>query len=79
MANAQGRRVSVDLTEAASKEVDRICRTTGLTTADVFRNAFTLLRIYVDGKADGNKMYIRGKGGNVLIELGITVDKSIST
>jgi len=44
----KARRVTIDLTPAAVEELDRIKQVTGLTTADIFRYAFTLLRIYVD-------------------------------
>lgn len=44
----KSRRVTIDLTPAATAELDRLREITGLSTADIFRHAFTLLRIYVD-------------------------------
>ena len=48
VASSKARRVTIDLTPAAVEELDRVKSVTGLTTADVFRYAFTLMRIYVD-------------------------------
>lgn len=55
---AKGRRITLDLTAAASTEVDRITNETGLTIADVFRHSFTLLRIYREAKQEGKVMRI---------------------
>lgn len=49
----KGKRVTIDLSAAAVAEVDRLRDITGLTTADLFRNGFSLLRLYVDAKAQG--------------------------
>ncbi len=57
-AEAKGRRVTIDLTPAATREVDRLRELTGLTTADIFRHAMTLFRIYVDAKGRGEELYI---------------------
>ena len=54
----KGRRVTVDLTSAAANEVDRLRSMTGLTTADLFRHALSLLRIYVDVKERGQELCI---------------------
>ncbi|HUY92822.1 MAG TPA: ribbon-helix-helix protein, CopG family [Pirellulales bacterium] len=48
---AKGRRVTIDLTPAAAAEVDRLKEVTGLTTADIFRHAISLFRIYSDARA----------------------------
>lgn len=50
---AKGRRVTVDLAPAASQEVDRLRSLTGLTTADLFRCALALFRIYVGAQQRG--------------------------
>jgi hypothetical protein len=52
------RRVSVDLTPPAAAEIDRMRATTGLTTADLFRHAVTLLRIYVIARAEGKEFRV---------------------
>jgi hypothetical protein len=54
----KGRRVTIDLTPGAAKEVDRIRDLTGLTTADIFRHAMSLFRIYVDARKRGDDFYI---------------------
>lgn len=54
----KGRRVTIDLTPAAASEVDRLRELTGLTTADLFRNAFSLFRIYVQARERGEEMCI---------------------
>lgn len=46
----KGKRVTIDLSPAAVDEVDRLREITGLTTADLFRNGFSLLRLYVEAK-----------------------------
>lgn len=51
---SDGRRVTIDLTPAAVAELDLVKNITGITTADIFRHAFTLLRIYVDERQKGN-------------------------
>jgi hypothetical protein len=50
---AKGRRVTIDLAPAAAHEVDRIRAIMGLTTADLFRYALALVRIYVDAQQRG--------------------------
>ena len=52
------RRVTIDLTPAAVEELDRIKSLTGATTADIFRYAFTLMRIYVDERQRGREFRI---------------------
>ena len=56
--DSRGRRISVDLTKAAANELDKLKLSTGQTTADLFRFAFTLLRIYVKAKQDGHEVRI---------------------
>tara|TARA_R110000868_G_scaffold372982_1_gene636843 strand:+ start:490 stop:696 length:207 start_codon:yes stop_codon:yes gene_type:complete len=41
-------RITIDFTESASDELERIKGLTGLSTADVFRSAFSVFRIVVD-------------------------------
>lgn len=52
------RRVTIDLTSAAVAELDRVKGVTGMTTADIFRHAFTLFRIYVDERAKGHDVIL---------------------
>ena len=56
--DAKPRRVTIDLTPAAVEELDRIKSVTGATTADIFRYAFTLMRIYVDERQRGREFRI---------------------
>jgi len=56
--NEKGRRVTIDLTASAVKELDRLRELTGLTTADLFRNGFSLLRLYVQAKAKGQSFIV---------------------
>ena len=58
----KGRRVTIDLTPAAAREVDRLKQITGLSTADIFRHAITIFRIYVDAKKRGAEMLIIDPG-----------------
>jgi hypothetical protein len=53
---AKGRRVTIDLAPAAAQEVDRLRSLTGLTTADLFRYALALVRIYVGAQQRGMEM-----------------------
>ena len=61
---AKPRRVTIDLTPAAASEVDRVRTITGLTTADVFRYAFSLFRIYVDAKQRNHELQIVDPSGD---------------
>lgn len=55
---AAARRVTIDLTEDTSQEMERIRASTGLSIANIFRHAFTLLRIYLDAKAERKELRI---------------------
>ncbi len=52
------RRLSIDLVPAAAQEVDQLRELTGLTTAELFRYAFTLLRIYIRSRCAGQELHI---------------------
>jgi len=72
----KGRRVTIDLTPAAASELDRLRSLTGLTTADVFRYALSLFRIYVDAKQRGHQLEIvdpSGSDRDIRIELPVPV------
>ena len=76
----KGRRVTIDLTPAATREVDRLRDVTGLTTADVFRHALSLLRIYVDAKAAGREFELVDRAGeqpNTRIELPLAIESLV--
>lgn len=49
-AQMKGRRVTVDLTAAATAEVERLKAITGLPTSDIFRHALSLFRLYVEAR-----------------------------
>lgn len=54
-----GTRVAFELTAAMAEEVDRILAVTDLgSKPEVFRRAFTLLRIHVDAAARGREVYM---------------------
>ena len=55
-ASEKGRRCTIDLTPAASAEVDRICGIFGLKIVDLFRYALLLMRIYADAVREGKQM-----------------------
>jgi hypothetical protein len=74
--DSKGRRVTIDLTNAAAAEVDRLREITGLTTADVFRYALSLFRIYVDAKQRDQELRIvdpSDSENNMRIELPVPV------
>lgn len=56
--SAKGRRVTIDLTASAVGELDRLRELTGLTTADLFRNGFSLLRLYIQAKERGQSFIV---------------------
>ncbi|MBN8625717.1 MAG: hypothetical protein J0M17_09530 [Planctomycetes bacterium] len=82
-AEIKGRRVTIDLTAAAALEVDRLRELTGLTTADLFRNAFSLFRIYVQARERGEEMCIVDPDDNhairTRIELPVVLSPRIAT
>lgn len=74
----KGGRVTIDLTSTAAAEVTRLRAMTGLTTADVFRRALCLFRIYVDAKAAGQEFEIINRDKtkpNTRIDLLLTIQK----
>jgi len=74
--SAKGRRVTIDLTAAAAKEVDRLRHVSGLTTADMFRHALSLFRIYVEAKESGKTLELVDQNEvvpNTRIELPVTI------
>ena len=52
------KQINIDLTEESSTEIDRIREQDGLSTADIFRHSFALLRLYLDAKRTGREMRI---------------------
>jgi len=73
---SKGRRISLDLTQAAAAELDKLRLLTGQTTADLFRYAFTLLRIYIQARQDGHEIRIidpKDTGTQTRLELPIAV------
>jgi hypothetical protein len=73
----KGRRITIDLTPAATDEVDRLRQITRTTTADLFRNAFSLLRLYIDARSRGQQLCVLDPGdenaARTYIELPIVV------
>ena len=55
-ARSKGRRCTIDLTPAASAEVDRMCGTYHLKIAELFRYGLLLMRIYGDAMKEGKQM-----------------------
>jgi len=52
-------RIAFELTQAMAEELDRIQTVTGLSSKpEVFRRAFTLLRIHVDAALRGREIYM---------------------
>lgn len=50
--DAKSRRITIDVSPSAATEIDRMTEITGQTTADLFRSAFSLLRLYVNYQLD---------------------------
>ena len=75
--SSKGRRISIDLTAAAAAEVDRLRQMTDLNTADMFRYALHLFRIYVDERARKNVLFFAKEDSPterpVQIELPLTI------
>lgn len=57
-AQPQGRRLTIDLTPVAAQEVETLCAYTCLSTADLFREAMSLLRKVVMAEQQGNATII---------------------
>ncbi len=54
----KGRRVTVDMSPAAASEIDKILELTGGKTSDLFRQAFSLLHMYVSAIRQGKEIMI---------------------
>lgn len=65
------RRVTIDMSGPAASEMDRISTITGQKTAEMFRSAFSLLRLYVQAIRDGKELLIvdEESGAQTKIEL----------
>jgi hypothetical protein len=59
--------VTIDFTDSAEAELKRVSELTGMTTAEIMRNAFLLLRCYVNALSQHKKVIIvdTDKKGNV--------------
>jgi hypothetical protein len=57
-ASRKGRRVTIDLTPAAAEDVGRIAELVGVSAPDLFRQSFSLFRLYVEAKIDGKSLAI---------------------
>src|SRR5262249_9832058 len=75
-----GTRVAFDLTPAMAEEVDRILAVTDLgSKPEVFRRAFTLLRIHVEAAIRGREVYMVDPGrpsDRYIISLPFTVKQA---
>ena len=54
-----GRRVTIDLTDEAEAEVDRLCELHSITQARLFRIALSLVRIHSDAENEGKEVVIQ--------------------
>ena len=66
--------MTIDLTPAAAEEIGRIAEVVGVSAPDVFRQSFSLFRLYVDAKIDGKSLAIvdpRNQGEVRLLELAL--------
>ena len=52
------RRITAELSDSSSDELERLRKLTGLSITDVFRYSFTLLRIYVNARLEGKEIRI---------------------
>ena len=57
------RRVTLDLSPDAARELDRLQTLTGLTKAELFRHAFNLLRLYIKAAQEGKEFCIIDPSG----------------
>ncbi|GFO82610.1 MAG: hypothetical protein A49_22370 [Methyloceanibacter sp.] len=72
----QARRINVDLKPKDVHELDRLRAMTSLTTAELFRHAFNLLRLYVQARREGKDLCIIDPNGkDRLIELPFIVER----
>lgn len=51
-------RLTVDMSESAVKEIERMRNSTGRSTAELVRIAMSLLRIAVNAKDDGRELHV---------------------
>jgi hypothetical protein len=56
--DVKGRRISIDLTPDAAREVDRLRERLGVTTADLFRYSLHLMHLYVTERDRGKSLYV---------------------
>jgi hypothetical protein len=54
----RGKRVTIDLTPAASEEMEVIAKAAGLSVPELFRQSFGLFRLYVNAKKSGGFLAI---------------------
>ena len=54
----RGRRVTIDLSPAATEEIERIAAEVGTSVPAVFRQSFGLFRLYVQAMKAGQRMII---------------------
>ncbi len=50
--------MTIDLTPAAAEELGRIAEIVGVSVPDVFRQSFSLFRLYVEAKIEGKSLAI---------------------
>jgi len=74
------RRITIDLNDESASEVERLRELTDLTTAELFRHAFNLIRIYVRSRQQGSDLCIIDPNGrDRVIELPFLVRSTQST
>ena len=66
---SRGKRVTIELTESAAEELNRIATLAGTSLPDLFRHSISLLRIYVDAKQTGKELAIIDKSGEQIRQL----------
>lgn len=67
-------RVAFNLDPVFAKEIERILSVTDLGKApELFRRAFTLLRIHVDAALEGKEIHLVGDGEKFIVTLPFTV------
>jgi len=76
--NLKERRVTIDLTAIAAQEVDKLKALTGLKTADIFRHALSIFRLYVESSAKGQEIYLvnpRDASSKTRIEVPLLINR----
>ena len=60
---AVGKRITIDLSESAAAEVDRLCEASGQDVSGLFRAAMSILRIKINAEQIGRQLHVVDPSG----------------